>query len=434
MSDVKLGLVHDFFGTVSGTHDHTDGNFGSATPKAALHMMCYATALNTRANHANFCIGASTSATAGDLFTFFNSSEHANASTFTARKAMEVQTAFIGVPADGNRDGWHDFSAFGTNKITYDVTNTYDADYGTVSLLLGGDDLDPKVGTFDVDDATVGTTKTISLGEDMTNSALIIFGVDQDFTTSTTSGSNFCNGMGLGSTSDAVTFRQASAMVAEPTSLSEGRPVAYLNSTHIFQQINASDGSPEFALEWTAADSDGFTLTVRTATASSTAKFGYIAFPLPSDWNATVSVEDSPTSDGNQSFTPAGGSGWTPQLLIQIPTLMESVNATKTDNEAGGLGMRWVIGTGSDDEYCVSYNIEDASETTDTEVGIHDKGFLNEDDGTAGLDVSLVSFDAGGWTDSFDDSMLTAKKLPTLILGPNDASGAVSASFFGANF
>ena len=102
-------------------------------------------------------------------------------------------------------------------------------------------------------------------------------------------------------------------------------------------------------------------------------------------------------------------------------------------NTAGGFGFRTVIGTAADDEFCVAGNIEDASATTDTECGIHDSGFLNEDDGTTGYEMDLDAFNSGGWGDNFVNVMGNAKKTICLIMGQDDAvSGRIMSSLVGA--
>ena len=432
MSDVKIGLVHDFFGTSSGDHAHTDSNFGGASPLAALLMKCRGTVLNTPAAHAICSIGAAESATQGDLFCITNKSQDGVADTSTHRRSRDTEAAELLATA-GSRDGWTDFGpnaapAFSNNTVTWDVTNTYDSDYGAVSLLFGGADLNIKVGTLTLAAEDSETLVTVTGG--MENGVLLLFATDSDFSTASTGGSTtFRLLCGMGSY-DGTTFRQASISLSENQTKAAGAPAAYLHDDRIMNRSDGDTGALVWSLQWTTGSSTQFGVTTRDGTPSSN-DVGYIAIGLPSDWNATVSVEDTPTGaiSNPYTFSPAGGSGWTPKILIQILTLMEAVDTAKVDNQAGGLGFRWVIGTGSDDEYCVALNIEDAAATTNTESGIHDSGFLNEDDGGTGYEMDLNGFISGGWKDDFVNVMGNAKKTICLVMGQDDAAGTNRAKY-----
>ena len=231
----------------------------------------------------------------------------------------------------------------------------------------------------------------------MTNSALILFGSDAGYGTGSGASSPCRTKIGMGSY-DGTTFKQKCFALSEPDGQASGSPAAHLSSDRIYFRLNDSDGTTAYEVEWTAASSTSFTVTIRNQNATTNANIGYIAIALPSDWHANVSTETTQTgTPGDQSYTPSGVSGWTPQILLQVLTLAESVDAAKTDDEAGGIGLRIVIGTGSDDECCYYLNIEDAAGTTNTECGTYDRGFLNDHDGSGGYDMSLKSFNSGGW-------------------------------------
>ena len=433
MSDVKFGLVHDFNSALTGggTFDHEDSNFGGGTPKAVLHMVSRSTVLNTPANHFSMCMGAAKSATTGELFMLHTVSQHGTPTSDTYRDQREVLAAYLGDPnaADNSRDGHHDFSAFATNKITYTVGNTYPSAFGLATLLFGGADLNVTVGTVDLGSNTVGTEEFIVTGFDMNNSVVMLFGTGSGWQAESviTSPTVLRNMWGMGSY-DGTTFLQASIGMVESDDQGTSDPSIILNDSHIIQK-----GDALYAQEWTSVDTTSggrFGLTTRIANTDTEAKFGYIAIGLPSDWNANVSVQDLPTSVSNPTTFSPGFSGWTPKILIQILTLLESVDTAVFDNQAGGLGCRLVIGTDADDEICVSGNIEDAAATTDTEVGIHDSGFLNEDDGTTGYEMDLNGFISGGWKDDFVNVMGNAKKTICLVMGQDDAAAAPSQNLF----
>lgn len=432
MSDVQIGLVHDFNSVqTSGgpTFDHEDSNFGGGTPKGVLHLHSRSTVLNTPAAHFAMSIGAAKSATTGELFTMHTASQSGSPDTVTYGDQREVLASYLGVPfqAENSRDGHHDFSAFGTNKITYTVGNTYDGNYGLITLLLGGADLNVDVGVFDISNNSVDDEEAIVTGFDMSNSVVLLFSTHQEWQieSADTSPSTLQSVWGMG-TYDGTTFRQACMSLVEVNASAEGDPTAHLSDGRIIQASGGATGSALHAQEWTSVDTTSggrFILTTRNEDVVSPVKYGYIAIGLPSDWKATVSVEDTPTGtiSNPYTFSPAGGAGWTPKLLIQFLTLMEAVDTGKVDNEAGGIGCRIVIGTGSDDEYCVAGNIEDAAPGTDTEIGIHDSGFINEDDGTTGFEMDLNAFVSGGWEDNFVNVMGNAKKVISLTIGENDS-------------
>lgn len=417
MSDVLFGLSQSDFGTSGGTHSHTNvGVFAGATPKGVI------TIVSPDFTDAELCLGAAQSGTTGEHFCFAASSENGSASVDTSKQAMNTKISWLH-SADGARDGWTDFDSFSANTVTYDVTNTYNDDEHVISLLIGGNDLNVAVGVIDHSSDTSGTSIQTTVGFDMTNSCLILFGNDTDFSTGTSaSDDGLRQAIGFGSY-DGTTFRQASIMVAENNGPAEGDPTAYLNTSRVFQRCDINDGTAEYAIEWTAADEDSFTTTVRNATASSTSHIGYIAIGLPSDWRAIVSVEDSPTGTGTQAFTPSGATDLTPSLLLQVLTLIESANSAKVDDEAGGLGLRLVTGTGAGQEYTAAFSIEDAAATTNTLSTFASSGVLPDHDGSAGIAMSLDSFDSGGWTDDFSAVFGSAKKVISLIVG-EVASGA----------
>ena len=420
MSDVKFGLVQSFVGTSDGTYTNTDSNFGGATPFGAFIGRSWGTAINTPRDGKAITFGAAESNTSTELFCLTQTGEHNQTSTDTGRQIRQTSCSYLLVPG-GARDGDTVFSVFTNNNVTLDIDNTYTSDNGEYVLLIGGTDLNLQIGAVTITN-TEDVETLITTGFDMTNSALMLFGQDSGFTAGTSDFDDARMLAGMGSY-DGTTFRQSSFAHFESNAEPDGMPNGYLHDSRI---LNAADAAFEWSLEWTTANSTQFGLTPRDATMGSGA-IGYIAFGLPSDWNANVSVQDMPTSVSNPTtFTPAGASGWTPKILIQLLTLMESVDTHDATKNAGGYGLRVTIGTASDDEYCVSANMEDASPTTNVESGIHDSGFLNEDDGTTGYEMDLNSFISGGWRDDFVNVMGTAKKTICLVMGEDDAVVAPS--------
>ena len=423
MSDVLIGISQDDLGTTSGDNDAEDTNFGSATPKAAMTFMSRGTTVNTTVDQKQVSCGAAQSDTADETWTFYSSSRHGVSSTDTDKKSLNDKTCWKGTQT-ASRDGHYQFSSFGTNKVVWDIDNTFTSDFNTFTVLFGGADLDVVVGTLDASSLTSGSTVSATVNIDMTNAALVLVGNDTNYSSgSSPATSSTRQAIGMGSY-DGTTFRQAAVMVAENNGQGAGDPCSYLNDSRIFQRCNIDSGLAEYALEWTAADSTSFTLTVRDSTAASTAKIGYIAFALPSDWNAYVSVEDIPTSGTNPIAFAPGFSGWTPQVLFQVLTMMEAVNTAYNSALAGSLGIRVAIGTGSDDGYTIASAVEYNADPTNTECGVYDSGFLNEDDGTAGIDMDLSSFDSGGWSETINTFPAAVKKSICLVMGEDDAAGA----------
>lgn len=421
MSDVLFGLGTHFFGNTSGDATVTDSDFGGVSPTAEFHMMVTQNNLGYTSN-VKTIIGASEGINSGDLWCFMAANEDFSILTSVLVKQLQIKSHYNWDFLGGNRELVADFVSFGTNSATYNVSETTDKiDYINAVLLCGGTDLDTKVGIFDVGNTNVGNTEVVVTGIDMSgNCAIIIFGnqLAMNFgSVNTDPQSAFGHMIGLISY-DGTTIRQGCFVDIERDNLSTTAPFAKVVNNRAIVIIDDSDGSLVSSAEVTSLSSTGFTLTVRDANMPMNHKFGYLALSLPSDWKAHVSIEDMPTSVSNPtSFTPSGVANFTPQILIQVLSLLEAENTLATDDQAGGGAMRFVTGLGSQDERCITWDIEDNITTTDTRCGVLAEGRKNEHDGTEGYQMSLNGFQNGGWNDDFASVHANVKKTVCLIMG-----------------
>ena len=160
----------------------------------------------------------------------------------------------------------------------------------------------------------------------------------------------------------------------------------------------------DWALDLDDFDANGFSGHARSA-GGNDREICYLALNFNGAVESWVGTHTTPTSTGNDS---EAGPSFTPQAVFLIGTMMEALDTAYNDALAGSL-----VALGAfdgDDEYCTSVCDEDNAATTNTQSLSDDTAVeLPDDDGSAGLTASFVSFDANGWTLNYSAVKANAK-------------------------
>ena len=411
MSDVNIAVIQQAFGTTGGNVSFTSSGFG--TCKGYLLILSKITTVDTIASHAHICVGGGDGT---NEWLAYGSSEDAIATTNTNRKAMEDHSIFMGTPG-GSRDGWATFNAFVTDGIELNVDNTFDGDYQLTVILLGGDDLSVDAGVWNPN-ATQNLTTTVTTGFE--TNALFVFSVGRNSDTGSAPLDILELSKGLLSY-DGTTIRQAFSVINEADNAAAGEPSAQASASRVQGAITSE--SLDYTTEITSVTSTTFVATTRDGGADASDDICYLALNLPSDMEAWVGVVDSATSTGSEAYTPTGLSV-KGQFLLQIQTLIDTLDSLKTDSQAGGVGIGVSTASAS---FSHSINIEDAAATTNTQSWIEtDSVAIEDDDGTALLQASFTSFDSAGWTQNYSAADGTARKFPSLIIQEEPAVGGAT--------
>lgn len=169
------------------------------------------------------------------------------------------------------------------------------------------------------------------------------------------------------------------------------------------------NGGTYYTLTYGSWTSTGWTTTL--ASGSASGEYGYLALRWDNR-NVSVDVFSTPTSTG--SGTGKSGYGWRPGGLLALATLCSSIDADHTDAEGGGIGIgAYAGGT----QWSHSVNNEYGADPTNTQsyttaalIGLPD------DDGGAGLDISVASIDNDAWYYQADSVLGTARKVIVLAI------------------
>lgn len=376
-----------------GNQDITTADLGGLTPGAVWFTISGAQSNGVAANDARMGIGAATSTT--ERWTITWALDNNINPTQTVRRQMTDECIAI-ITVAGAVDGEADFVTFIPNGVRINWGNAPAAAYFITAEFYAGTDLSAKADMFQMPNVLNGTVdvNTVGFEPDMLRLAT----GDMSSLDNATDNSDASVGVAINNVAEdqfcwAARSRDNQGATAASSHISDIYGCGRIGNAGTFTwggEINAYDGA-------------GFSCTNRIA--ADNARVGFLALAFNGAVDFWADIIDTPIAIGNQS---QNGPGFTPQSVACGLTQMAAINTAYTDANAGSLGLNCFD---SDDEYCNSFQDEDAANPSNTQsLSTAAAVDFPDDDGTAAHAATFVSFDALGWTWNFSATEGTAVK------------------------
>lgn len=397
---VFAGVGFTPLSTSGGNEDISDSNIGGGSPKAALVITTNATSAGSGVSPFKLGFGAvdDTSQVAQT-----GRSRDNVASTLDGTRGVTDMAGLL--IADGGTSVTHEasFSAFGPNKVTLNKAGAMTEAMGTIAALFGGADCSAKAGTFTNASAIDGT---VDVTPGFEYNLLFVFGHANLYDDTNNPDVNIRIGISTDPSNQACISNWSDNGVVTTDVRTQ------VNNTVI--GVNVLNGQ---TIKVSARTSTTFTVKTEVATGSTT--WGYLALKYAGA-KTYVGVDTTPTVTGNKKYLiGASGNRFKPGIVISLQSLVDALNTTKTNDQAGGIGIGvWTASTA----HCIAVSNQDNVGTTQT-VSIYDtKPFhLLTHAGADGIVGSLVSMDSDGTTINHTTVQGTARYF--LFAAIEEASG-----------
>ena len=172
-----------------------------------------------------------------------------------------------------------------------------------------------------------------------------------------------------------------------------------------------SNGTADWRGSLGTFDDNGFTVTTLTAGSNNTT-LGYLALNFGGAASSWVGTHTPSDSNGENAET---GPGFKPQIVLRLMTQVGTVNTGDTSGDQAGT--HGFSAMDADDEFSASVSDEDGAGTSNSQSLSDDTSIqIPDDDGTAGLTASFVSFDSLGWTDNYSRAGAGNELMPALAI------------------
>ena len=169
-------------------------------------------------------------------------------------------------------------------------------------------------------------------------------------------------------------------------------------------------GAIDWYGEFGSFDSQGFTITTRTAGANSTTCY-YLALSFGGAASSWVGTFTTPTATGNSATT---APGFRPQFVLLLPNLLETAASSAAGSTAHSSG---ISALDADEQYSVSIASNDNVGTTNTQSLSDDvAASLPNPAGVLDVEATFVSFDTTGFTLNFSNITAVGKIWPALAI------------------
>jgi len=311
-------------------------------------------------------------------------------------------------PADATDEVRTSFVSWITNGVRLNVTTAPANGVLLTCVFFAGTDSSADVGTWTFDNANAVDVTSVG------------FEADLVFT--------LCNGGGWPSdhthgreTVGVVHNDRASGLAQRWASVS-GRDSRATSVNRSY--FSASEGGADFKyavqyeMAFSAFDASGFTVTPSASAGTDVAAYLALRFGSGPAVDSWVGTHTTPTGTGNDGET---GPGFTPQTVILFGTFAEAVDTLYADAR-GGVFMMSAFD--ADEAYAVSACVEVGVATMNTQCLSDNVAVeLPDDDGSAGLTASFVSFDANGWTLNYSAVEAAAKLFIGVAIEEEAAAG-----------
>ena len=387
MSDIIVGMDQQAAATAGGTQTFSDSTkFGGKTPKAAMFYVTSALTAGTPADQAIWSHGA---CDAVAQWASTNKSEHGQSSTDTDGRGVTDECIIINDLATGV-DGEAAFSSFSADSVAVAWGNAPAAGYLITCVMFGGNDLEVDVGTV-----VLGTEDTeANITDPGFEPDLVIIGFNGQAWDDVNS-LQWRNNIGfVQNTGVGINQRALFQKIGDGDS--RANTECFMSAIRCAGQI--AGGGLTWAVECSNFDSGGFSLTPRSGDSGGD-EIGWLALKT-GDNGVWVGSVTPPTSTGDGVET---GPGFVPQFVMLGMSQLPTEDAGVAGADGGTFGVSVFT---DDQEFSISAQTEDNSNTSDTQSAVDTNAvFLEQDDGSAGFAATgpsgTGSFDALGWTLDF---------------------------------
>jgi hypothetical protein len=183
--------------------------------------------------------------------------------------------------------------------------------------------------------------------------------------------------------------------------------------------VLAVGGSVDWWTDISGFDASGFSIFTRNA-GGNNGSVAYLALNFNGVINVSISTEDTPTGSGNLANT---APGFIPQAVLLGTTIMEAVASAVSDRTAGTVGQSFIT---ENAQFSLTGSSEDLAATMNTQSLNDNQALLvPDDDGTAHIAATFVSFDANGYTLNYSAFHTSATKQWVLAF---ESEGAAALS------
>lgn len=377
---IVVAVVRATASTSGGTQDITTTALGGLTPKAALFIMPRTETDASATNHAHLGIGA-TDGTSQWSTTVMMRNGQTTADVYS--RSANTRVFQILNTTTGAISGDAEFSAWITNGVRINWTDSITTAQLFTVIFFAGSDLSAKVGTVSAsstDQAEVTTTTTFQPTD-------VLFSALGHTAWNNTSDAGAAPQLGMAHNGGSI----AQAVVAhQSTDASSGSVTDGALYTTRIGAILAS-GALSRSYELSAFLSDGFKVKTH---GSGAQIFGYLALNYGGKANSYVGTVASPTSTGSTANTAPGIDTQFVMLAASHLSATGTIQSTSTNSLA--LGVSAITDSLAS---AVAIADEDGSATTDAQNITDDLPLLLPlPDGTNGLVTSTYSLDSNGYT------------------------------------
>jgi len=286
------------------------------------------------------------------------------------------------------------FDSFIEDGIRIDWDTPPPEGYTITALFIGGD-LEVIAGTFQTL-GTVGLSVDVDTGFEPDQLICLSNGFSFALDDTIQEAGQFCVGFadnGDTLSQGLMTFRLAG-------SASIGTPSILIYDGLVASRITG--GSIVNSVEISGFNSLGFTAS--TAIANGATSVSYLAIKYNDQRRHFVGIVDSPIESGVQSF---GSPGFSPDVVLQILTQVDTIDIVHSFDEAGALGFSLIT---PDKEYCTSINERSSTITSNQSlVDTQAINFPNESGGISFV-ANFDSMTSSGWALDFSSVEPIAKK------------------------
>ena len=404
---VDCAVLQQAVNTSTGNQDFTKAGFG--TPKACIFWLSAGVTNGTAANGALFCIGA-----ADDTREVVScvQSEH-NVSVVNCDRRQATDETIMMLTSAAAIDGEANFVSFITDGVRLNVADAFASAYLATVLLFGGSDCSAYV---DADTHTLGQDVAQSFtAPNFEPDLTFFFGTGGAF--NDTSGNDLM--LSAGWAVDDGTITQGALIGTIDDGDSTTTPATRVQNNRVFVSVNTNTGNISRSLEYTSTLATGFQLTKREAAFG--LDFAYLALGCGGAVNFGMNHFTSPTSTGTLSRT---AFGWTPQMVMLLPSFCDTVN-DRVITGSGGAGCFALSAFDATDATCTGISHEDNVSTTNEQSLAHDRPlYVARDDGTVVFDGTFDNFTANGYDLDITTTDGTARNWMEIGIEENAAAAA----------
>ncbi len=389
--------------TTTGSQTITTPDLGGLTPKAVIFIATRGVTDGVAANHSGMLFGAATGPT--NEWAIYSNSENGQSFGDTHSEVINDGCILFTAPGTATDVAKADFTAFVADGCTLNWS-AVNAAFLITAIFFAGSDLSAHANTAALGDMI---NNAVDITDPSFEPAIVIATATRIDAVGANSAETqhsigFCSNDGAGGIVQrgiASAFRNGQATME--------------SSAWSRDDCTVFGVFPAGGLDWRGSlgtfDANGFTCTTLDAGAND-ADLCYLALEFGGVVSSWVGTHTAPTSTGNNADT---GPGFTPQMVMRLMTQVDTVNTQTSSGDASGT---WgVSAMDADDEFAASVSDEDAAATSNAQslsdnVAIE----LPDDDGTAGLTATFVSFDSLGWTDNYSAVKGTGGLMPALAI------------------